>query len=318
MLIAYCKIRLLRARCSSRTCPTTRTSPHELERYFPPPLPDRYAERMRAPPAAPRDHRDASSPTSSSTAPGTTFAFRLGEETGAPPAMLARAYAAAREVFAMRAFWAAVEALDNLADADAQLDDAGRGPQAGRARDSLAGARQPATDRHRGDDRAFGRRARRRSPTRCRTCSRAPTRGLPARAPRSSDRRGVPAELATAGRRDAVVLAVFDVVEVRRCDGPRPGTVDGDLLRGSARGSSSTGCATASSSCRGPTAGRRSRGRRCATTSTTSTGCSPRRSWSPRVPARTPTPRSTPGSSATARRRALPGDALGYQRLARI
>ena len=44
---------------------------------------------------------------------GTTFAFRLGEETGAPPSILARAYAVAREVFEMRSFWAEVEALDN-------------------------------------------------------------------------------------------------------------------------------------------------------------------------------------------------------------
>ena len=49
---------------------------------------------------------------------GTTFAFRLGEETGAPPSILARAYAVAREVFGMRQYWAAIEALDNRVHAE--------------------------------------------------------------------------------------------------------------------------------------------------------------------------------------------------------
>jgi glutamate dehydrogenase len=53
---------------------------------------------------------------------GTTFAFRLGEETGALPAVLARAYAAAREVLDMRSYWDAVERLDNRASAETQLE----------------------------------------------------------------------------------------------------------------------------------------------------------------------------------------------------
>jgi glutamate dehydrogenase len=53
---------------------------------------------------------------------GTTFSFRLGEETGAGPAVLARAYATAREVLDMRSFWAAVEALDNQVPAQTQLE----------------------------------------------------------------------------------------------------------------------------------------------------------------------------------------------------
>jgi glutamate dehydrogenase len=50
-----------------------------------------------------------------------TFTFRLGEETGAAPSDLARGYAAAREIFAMRSLWAQVQALDNLIDAHLQL-----------------------------------------------------------------------------------------------------------------------------------------------------------------------------------------------------
>ena len=53
---------------------------------------------------------------------GTTFSFRLAEETGAPPAVLARAYATAREVLEMRSFWDAVEALDNQVSAQTQLE----------------------------------------------------------------------------------------------------------------------------------------------------------------------------------------------------
>ncbi|HWE14352.1 MAG TPA: NAD-glutamate dehydrogenase domain-containing protein, partial [Solirubrobacteraceae bacterium] len=52
---------------------------------------------------------------------GVTFAFRLVEETSSAIAALARAYAVAREVFAMRAFWNAVEALDNQIEAGTQL-----------------------------------------------------------------------------------------------------------------------------------------------------------------------------------------------------
>jgi glutamate dehydrogenase len=53
---------------------------------------------------------------------GTTFAFRLGQETGAAAAVLARAYAVAREVFGIRPYVADVEALDNRVEAKVQLE----------------------------------------------------------------------------------------------------------------------------------------------------------------------------------------------------
>ena len=53
---------------------------------------------------------------------GTTFAFRLSEETGALPAVLARAYGAAREVLDMRSYWDAIEQLDNEVSARAQVE----------------------------------------------------------------------------------------------------------------------------------------------------------------------------------------------------
>jgi glutamate dehydrogenase len=51
---------------------------------------------------------------------GITFAFRAGEETGAGPVEIARAYTVAREVFALPDFWRRVESLDNVVPTAAQ------------------------------------------------------------------------------------------------------------------------------------------------------------------------------------------------------
>jgi glutamate dehydrogenase len=53
---------------------------------------------------------------------GTTFAFRLHEETGAPASQIARAYACAREIFEMRPLWDEIEALDCKCDAGVQTE----------------------------------------------------------------------------------------------------------------------------------------------------------------------------------------------------
>jgi glutamate dehydrogenase len=92
----------------------------DLERYFPAPLPDRFAEHIG-------HHRLRRELIATIVAnqlvdrAGMTFAFRLVEETGARAPQLARAYAVAREVFEMRSFWEAVEALDNQIEAGTQL-----------------------------------------------------------------------------------------------------------------------------------------------------------------------------------------------------
>jgi glutamate dehydrogenase len=52
---------------------------------------------------------------------GTTFTFRLHEETGAYASEIARAYATARDIFEMRRGWADIEALDNLVAAEVQI-----------------------------------------------------------------------------------------------------------------------------------------------------------------------------------------------------
>ena len=82
---------------------------------------------------------------------GITFAFRLHEESGAPASEIARAYAAARDIFAMRAQWAEIEALDNKVAAEVQVAHAARGAPAGGARVALAAAQPPPAARHRHD-----------------------------------------------------------------------------------------------------------------------------------------------------------------------
>jgi glutamate dehydrogenase len=118
-IMAYCKIHLYVQLLDSEL-PEDPSLVADLERYFPPPLPERYAPQMRA-------HRLRRELIATIVAnqlvdrAGTTFAFRLGEETGAAAPALARAYAVAREVFAMRDFWTEVEALDNQVEAGIQL-----------------------------------------------------------------------------------------------------------------------------------------------------------------------------------------------------
>ena len=111
VVMAYCKIDLY-SRLVESDLPEDPYLRHDLERYFPAPLPERYSEQMR-------DHRLRREIIATVVAnqlvdrAGTTFAFRVGEEVGAPADLLARGYAVAREVFDMRSFWRQMEALDN-------------------------------------------------------------------------------------------------------------------------------------------------------------------------------------------------------------
>jgi glutamate dehydrogenase len=120
VVMAYQKIHLYRQLLES-DLPEDAFLADDLERYFPPPLPDRFSDQMKK-------HRLKREIIATVVAnqlvdrAGTTFAFRLGEETGALPAVLARAYAAAREVLDMRSYWDAVEQLDNKVSAQTQLE----------------------------------------------------------------------------------------------------------------------------------------------------------------------------------------------------
>ena len=120
VVMAYCKIHLYARLLESNLFDDPYLG-HDLERYFPKPLPALYGDAMRT-------HRLRREIVSTVVAnqlvdrAGTTFAFRLTEETGASCAELARAYAVAREVFDMWEFWSAVEDLDNHVAAATQLE----------------------------------------------------------------------------------------------------------------------------------------------------------------------------------------------------
>ena len=118
ILLAYSKIAIERELIDSDV-PEDPYLADELERYFPPPLPERF-------PAALREHRlrreiVATHITNSMVnRAGVSFVFRHQEETGAEVADIARAYAVAREAFDARGLWRAVEELDGLVEAEVQ------------------------------------------------------------------------------------------------------------------------------------------------------------------------------------------------------
>jgi glutamate dehydrogenase len=120
VVLAYSKIDLYRELLDSDV-PEDQHLSGELDHYFPAPLPERYGERMREL----RLRREIIATyvvNNMIHGGGTTFAFRLHEESGAPASEIARAYAAARDVFDMRPQWAEIEALDNELDAALQVE----------------------------------------------------------------------------------------------------------------------------------------------------------------------------------------------------
>ena len=120
VLLAYSKIDLHEALLESDV-PEDPYLSAELERYFPAPLPERFGDTMRS-------HRLGRQIVATQVVNnmlhggGTTFAFRLHEETGAPASQIARAYACAREIFEMRPLWTEIEHLDNTCDAPVQVE----------------------------------------------------------------------------------------------------------------------------------------------------------------------------------------------------
>ena len=118
VLIAYVKIRLFE-RLLASTLPDEPFVVNELRAYFPSALRERCSGLMSA-------HRLAREIVGTVVANemvnrcGITFAFRLGEETGADDADIARAYLVAREVYGVRRTWEAIEGLDNVVGTDVQ------------------------------------------------------------------------------------------------------------------------------------------------------------------------------------------------------
>ena len=91
-----------------------------LTGYFPEPLRERYADRMRSH----RLHREIITTVVSNEMvdrSGITFAFRLNEETGASVPDIAAAWLVGRNVFDMVGFWAQVQALDGKVDTSVQV-----------------------------------------------------------------------------------------------------------------------------------------------------------------------------------------------------
>ena len=91
----------------------------DLVRYFPKPLQERFADRMMSH----RLRREivATSVTNSMiNRTGMSFVNRVSEESGMPPADVARAYAVVREAFSLRDIWVAIEALDNKVPSQCQ------------------------------------------------------------------------------------------------------------------------------------------------------------------------------------------------------
>ena len=135
VLMAHCKIALYEELLDS-DLPDDPYLLGDLERYFPAPLGTGSASADRAPAgthgaerytAQIRRHRLRPELIATIVAnqivdrAGITFAFRLHEETGIAAPQLARAFAVAREVFAMRDYWDAVEDLDGHVEAGTQL-----------------------------------------------------------------------------------------------------------------------------------------------------------------------------------------------------
>jgi glutamate dehydrogenase len=119
VLMAYAKISLS-AELLASDLPDQPYFAADLKRYFPLPLQRRFApsilnHRLR------REIIATSLANSIVNRAGIGFAHELKERTQASSADVARAYAIARDVFALRDMWAAIEALDNRVPAALQL-----------------------------------------------------------------------------------------------------------------------------------------------------------------------------------------------------
>ncbi|RCV55916.1 NAD-glutamate dehydrogenase [Marinitenerispora sediminis] len=91
-----------------------------LTEYFPTALRERFTDAMPQHPLS-REIVTTQVVNDMVNRSGSTFAFRMNEETGAGADDIARAYLVVREVFGMPDFWQAVEELDHQVDVDTQL-----------------------------------------------------------------------------------------------------------------------------------------------------------------------------------------------------
>jgi len=116
--LSYGKIWLYKALIASNV-PEDSYLSTELARYFPGPVQDRFAARLKRHRLR-REIISTAITNSLINRMGPVFPIRAQDDTGAPPAAIARAYSIAREVFAVRDIWTQIEALDNVSPATVQ------------------------------------------------------------------------------------------------------------------------------------------------------------------------------------------------------
>ncbi len=119
VLIPYAKLWLYDTLLASDLPDDTRLL-NDLVRYFPVPLQESYRKQIE-------NHRlkreiiATGIPNSMVNRVGGTFMLRLMEETGLPPAEIARAYTITRKVFLLREVWHGIESLDYKVPASVQI-----------------------------------------------------------------------------------------------------------------------------------------------------------------------------------------------------
>ncbi len=111
VLLAYSKITLYDELLASRV-PNDPYISTALVRYFPAPLRERYREQMERHPLK-REIIATHITNEMINRVGSTYVYRMQEETGARTPDVVRAYLLAREIFDFVSFWQALEALDN-------------------------------------------------------------------------------------------------------------------------------------------------------------------------------------------------------------
>ncbi|MGZ4650858.1 MAG: NAD-glutamate dehydrogenase domain-containing protein, partial [Kineosporiaceae bacterium] len=118
VLVAYAKIALTEDLVAT-SLPDDPWFLATLRSYYPQELVERYGDRLETHPLR-REIVTTVLVNEMVNRGGITFAFRCQEETGADAEQVARAYAACREIFGLRDFVRAVEALDNKVETEVQ------------------------------------------------------------------------------------------------------------------------------------------------------------------------------------------------------
>jgi glutamate dehydrogenase len=120
VLMAYAKIALEEELLAS-DLPDDPDFVPDLVRAFPAAVSRRFLDRVRAHPLR-REITTTALVNGLVNRAGTTFAFRLADETGARGPDITRAHVAARAIFDQDALWRDIEALDATLDVDVQTD----------------------------------------------------------------------------------------------------------------------------------------------------------------------------------------------------